>query len=729
MALTDGKQRQKGWVKALDVEDCVQLRELLCQDPALLRLRWEERNALHVAARRGDVKLVKEMLKVHAGRVELLEGVDKSYGLDALAMAVINGNREIVNLLKQASRESESNPYNIDLLAEDGLAEGESNRRDDIYAYGFPDCGETGLELDFATARDTLERITRDLLGRCPKSAQVEAFYKKDYNFNFLDVNLFLFHFSFSAWQTEPDKALFAAIRKIQEVLFAKARESKILRYLLVKLRDGQGRTVLHVAVDSEKVPRFFELIKPTGPGEKIIPSPYLNVYDSVGRTPLYRAVAQNKLSTVKQLLRDERTEIDMEDSTRVIATLCIANGIGHVGGEHSDPENVAEGFTLEVGMLQFQAHEEIEKSREKSTKEEQLLACFHLAAAQSREKSTKEEQLLACFHLAAALGKPEFIKVFLDRNGGKFNPLLTDARGNTALHHAMLGRNYAQLQPHMVDFVSCSHVFGRPRDSGHYRILGSLANPYLNDDARLLDYMSRKEEESYGHRMGSVNLLLQVGISIWEPNNEGRTARPEADAPGTFVEWWYKKVAQETQQEQQTLNAAANAVSVTAALVATASYVGPLTPPLGFGGDPLSLQVDILALRIFVICNTLSFFLALAAIMLALAPSLPMIRSSVFRDLVRTRMLVTMAVSCLFPSIICVLLAFAAAYSAVIPNNGLAYHGLGVGAIAISGAISLFAMYMFVTSTRWFEVLDSYFHFRNLFKGITSYLKVLLLL
>ncbi|CAM6089276.1 unnamed protein product [Calypogeia fissa] len=322
----DPLKRDKGWDKALAEEDCLQVKKLLDQDAALVNKRWKERSALHVAARRGDVELVKGILDltVQAGSSgsPILDVVDQSYKLDALAMAVINGNREIVNLLKEASLVSASNPYNIDTEADDGSAKGEPNVRHDIdekaagFAYDY-DGGKTDgaakeSELDFATSEVSLKGITQDVLKWCPKNEQVKSLYDKDCDFNFLDVNLFLFHFSFSAWQT-PDRALFAAIRKIQEDLFAKARERKILRYLLVKLRDGQGRPVLHVAVDSQKVTRFLQLIKPTGPGETILPSAYLNLSDRVGRTPLYRAVAQNRILEVKTLLADQRTEIDKE--------------------------------------------------------------------------------------------------------------------------------------------------------------------------------------------------------------------------------------------------------------------------------------------------------------------------------------------------------------------------------------------------------------------------------
>ncbi|CAM6085277.1 unnamed protein product [Calypogeia fissa] len=73
--------------------------------------------------------------------------------------------------------------------------------------------------------------------------------------------------------------------------------------------------------------------------------------------------------------------------------------------------------------------------------------------------------------------------------------------------------------------------------------------------------------------------------------------ARPPLDAPEEFVIWWDEKVAehakQELEQEQVTIKAAPNAVAVTAALVATASYLGPFQPPLGYGADSMQqLQI-----------------------------------------------------------------------------------------------------------------------------------------
>ncbi|CAM6095680.1 unnamed protein product [Calypogeia fissa] len=800
-------KRDKGWDKALAEEDCLQVKKLLDQDAALVNKRWKERTALHVAARRGDVKLVEKILDVHAAQTgssesSILEVVDQSYKLDALAMAVINGNREIVNLLKEASRVSASNPYNIDTEADDGSAKGEPNLRHyiDEKAAGFArevDGGKTDgaakeSELDFATSEVSLKEITQDVLKWCPKIEQVKSLYDKDCDFNFLDINLFLFHFSFSAWQT-PERALFDAIRKIQEDLFAKARERKILRYLLVKLRDGQGRPVLHVAVDSQKVTRFLELIdKPTDSKEKIPSaylSAYLNVSDSVGRTPLYRAVAQKRLLEVtKCLLADERIEIEKEVKYRAdqwgpdldMDGLSSRNGfkgecvfirskrlksrsfsIGgssmgvfnpleeisftplHVAIIHENEKAVGEllpkvpprgteesGFTAVDCRRRFTwpvVASSANNLRVRRSASPMQLAVLRgsisilqrlLEAHDAEQKLSKrhfhpssirsEATLVESFFLAAAMGNAGIIKAFLDSKGGKFDPtLLKDPDGNTPLHYALLGK-YVRFRPHLVDFVSCRHLF-QCRQENDEQLSLWLAHPQDEDGLQPESVEGRKEKdknEKYGQRRVSISLLLEAGISVWERNKEHNTASPQPNAPEEFLEWWSKKVTQEIQQEQQKLNAsaAANAVSVTAALVATASYVGPLTPPLGYGGEPASLQVHILAIRIFVVCDTLSFYLALAAIMLALVPALPMPGGSM-RELVRTRMLLLMAVSCLFPSIICVFVAFAAGYSAVIPADGLAHHGLTVATTVTGGTLCFLVLYIFVV-TRWVKVI-----------------------
>lgn len=143
---------QSEWFAALHEENCVQVLNLLTDDPFLLtigrredkrrvvegpesrRSFWKGRTALHVGARRGSVDLVKAVLEMFGdglNRLQLPESVtsptrptpfledllaakDGWYSVDALAMAVVIGNLDIILLLAKASLlKCESNPYEI----------------------------------------------------------------------------------------------------------------------------------------------------------------------------------------------------------------------------------------------------------------------------------------------------------------------------------------------------------------------------------------------------------------------------------------------------------------------------------------------------------------------------------------------------------------------------------------------------------------------------------------
>ncbi|CAM6083527.1 unnamed protein product [Calypogeia fissa] len=160
--------------------------------------------------------------------------------------------------------------------------------------------------------------------------------------------------------------------------------------------------------------------------------------------------------------------------------------------------------------------------------------------------------------HLAAASGNPLVVKAILE--SGEIDPHAKDEDGNTALHYA------AGWEVNLLDsnaFVSL-HVF----------IEAKRRNPKLDD--------LTPQEKSLGGTIGCIDLLIQAGLDMEQPNDSGEPPRPGLSAPNELTTWWFDKLAKQSQEAKTNLAAAANAISVTAALVATASYVGPLQPPLG---------------------------------------------------------------------------------------------------------------------------------------------------
>jgi len=75
----------------------------------------------------------------------------------------------------------------------------------------------------------------------------------------------------------------------------------------------------------------------------------------------------------------------------------------------------------------------------------------------------------------------------------------------------------------------------------------------------------------------------MQSGLDTDQRNKDRMTPTLHPSCPEKVQNWWLLKVAKEDQENKNKLITAANVVSVTAALVAMASFVGPLQPPLDY--------------------------------------------------------------------------------------------------------------------------------------------------
>jgi MFS family permease len=196
--------------------------------------------------------------------------------------------------------------------------------------------------------------------------------------------------------------------------------------------------------------------------------------------------------------------------------------------------------------------------------------------------------------------------------------------------------------------------------------------------------------------------MLMQAGVDIWQEDDEGTLAEPGPEASTKVRMWWYEAIARDTSEAKKNLNDAANAISVVAALVATASYVGPLQPPLGYGTtDPSVLdmvQTTKLSIRVFVVTNCLSFYLAIGSILFAVVPSLPTPQESLHEEWRRSKRTIGIAILFLLMSIVGVLISFAAASNVGMADH-YSWHGSGLafyptmfgGLICLFGIITFF--------------------------------------
>jgi hypothetical protein len=226
--------------------------------------------------------------------------------------------------------------------------------------------------------------------------------------------------------------------------------------------------------------------------------------------------------------------------------------------------------------------------------------------------------------------------------NHMRCHPYNRDRSRHTSLHYAEFGN----LEPHNDDDCT-SKTTKNPIQDYPYVCAVDVPNVLWLDKVHEPYEPSpqvRGVNKGYSGRKVCINMLLQAGVDLWEKDNKGRLANPGRKiSDEDFLNWWHEKIGGETLKMSDSLCQARNAISVMASLIATASYVGPLQPPLSYGSDQ-SLQPPTLDptlyvhfwdgyVMVFLGCNSLAFYFAIASIMLSVVPSLPRVRESLLKE------------------------------------------------------------------------------------------------
>ena len=218
--------------------------------------------------------------------------------------------------------------------------------------------------------------------------------------------------------------------------------------------------------------------------------------------------------------------------------------------------------------------------------------------------------------------------------------------------------------------------------------------NPILQDnDTKSLKTIKRT---IYSGKKQCMIMLLEVGLDMWQKDENGNFPEPKWEATDGDNFRWHDLIRKQIMAAQKNLNAAGNAISVVAGLVATAAYVGPLQPPLGLEMPDLVVQVrNNLAVRVFVVSNSFSFLFAILALMLALMPSLPVSQASSFEEWRHSRGTVAASLMVLLLSVLSILVSFAAANCASMPDyksvrQSYAFYPAIIGGLMCLGVIIL---------------------------------------
>ena len=316
------------------------------------------------------------------------------------------------------------------------------------------------------------------------------------------------------------------------------------------------------------------------------------------------------------------------------------------------------------------------------------------------------------CLHYAAAAGDPRVIQALLMNRSEDLQHFESNEYfgGYSCLHFAV----NATL-PHQPFRDSHRQVQAIDETFDRFLAFQDFASVYWLEQE--LTAASEKGPRKYGllsigygSKKICTKLLLQAGVEIWPSRDNlkpasGSNSRKKLDSvedssreddqtidqdlytsvnlnyanaipdPGSDASddarlWWYELVAKETQEAKNSFNAAGNATAVVATLVATASFVGPLQPPLGYESTLDTVQTSRLPVRIFMASNGLSFYLAVASIMLAIMPSLPLPQDGLREELHRNRRTVSLAIMVLLLSILAILVSFTATLIAVVPDD-----------------------------------------------------------
>jgi hypothetical protein len=306
---------------------------------------------------------------------------------------------------------------------------------------------------------------------------------------------------------------------------------------------------------------------------------------------------------------------------------------------------------------------------------------------------------------VAAYSGNVEILQHFLQKDDVDKLNVVCAPFGAPPLHLAVEAKTFWMGRPdsrtfdywlHCNDFISIELLEKQ------------LGEKYPKEDSAMANttktMYGEADRNQYSARQACANLLLQAGADILATDQNRRMADPGEFATNEARIWWYEFVAKETLNIKNDLNAAGTGTAVVATLVATASFVGPLQPPLnyvamssGTATVDVGVQVTEFMIRVFLVSNGLSFYLAITAIMLAIMPSLPIPKEGLVSgpcdDLKRSRRTISIAIGMLLASIISVLMSFAASSLAVIP---LQHRGLMAYSTSIGGLICCIGIFFF---------------------------------
>ena len=262
----------------------------------------------------------------------------------------------------------------------------------------------------------------------------------------------------------------------------------------------------------------------------------------------------------------------------------------------------------------------------------------------------------MPALHYSVFFGQVEATRTIL--SSGCYDQFALSHNKSTALHYAVRLENSFARERYQHQFMTLQD----------FMPYGSVANTVIQNSPPSSLSFHNIPRNYTGNERNCINLLLQAGIDVWTINEDVEAPYPGPMANSEALQWWDEKVVSEILNVKNSLSDAANATSVIAALVATASFIGPLQPPRGYDSTSGYIRMDHMLIQIYLIGNCLSFFFSVASIITAVIPSLPMPKESMDDEVKRSQRSIRVASVLLLIAIVCILTSFSAASIAVVP-------------------------------------------------------------
>ncbi|CAN5968406.1 unnamed protein product [Sphagnum jensenii] len=624
---------QSEWCAALKRRDCQTLLRLLQRKHNLWReIDSNGRTVLHVAVMQGCSRLANEVLRsvnnppnTTSSLDMLLNAKDTSLcGADVFAIADIVGNTVVRDLII------------------DGLPA-------IIQPAEFP---EADVNLS-----NRIQYILNSLHNGGTESTQLAEAFEDDVDYNFVQRQQRLLCLHVACKHAHLVGFLQRLIRHTKD-------GGNRLLQALFEIKDAQGRTLLHVAVEEDGlgdnlrdrhmaniVTRALGILDEEPACDNVTSQNCLNARDLAGRTPLHRAVANKRAgrAVIKALLDHPMTDVNAlwtsdNVSTGNVTALHLAvlhNNVDAARSLLASPRidgDIQCTLFIEASGIRHGNDNRPKLSDRKWTALElaTIMGQVHMVDAMLEAGRTLD--VGRCFHLAAARGDPQCLQSLMDKSKGHY--LNTPKNGFKPLHFAVNATHPDHEQGdkinHFLSFENYVNVHGLARTGMEKSKTGKMKK-------------EGSETHGYDGKKACINLLLQAGVDIWQPDTEKNVADPGFDAPHEARLWWYDKIAKEKYRAKAKINAAGTATAVVAALIASTSFTGHFSPLTGYDPDMNYHEpITKFLVKFFVITNCVSFYVAMTSIMFAVVPSFPLAQEGLREELARSRNAVRNAIRAL---------------------------------------------------------------------------------